>query len=395
MLRRTLTVLLILLWQAGIAQNVFFNATDSARQQAWPKYSFVQVRWQTGKLLNTHTEALHTIEDNPFQAVDIRYGLYGYGRKQWHQFHHYPTYGIGITRFWFNPADNIIGNPLSAYLFFNENVIKLGRSSLGYDFSLGLSCLWEPYDEHTNPGQKAIGSSVNVAVAFKLQYELVLSQRLDLLAGAGVDHFSNGRVRSPNRGLNMLGVNVSARYRLRPRTPVAYTGDKLTYYAPEFIRHDVMPFKPMYELYVVGGAGIVTTFKDVNDRSIFFWAAAASIDVARHYAYTGKYGIGFDWSYDGSVREHYEIKYGNDVPARLLYWPGVHLSHEYMIHRWTLITQGGINIKVRSDKGYWYGRIALRYDITDRVFIRTGIRLYDTFISDFIETGAGISFYRR
>lgn len=376
------------------AQDVFFSQTDSADQRFFPKHGFLQVGWQTGKLLDTHTDGLDAVEQHPFYALDIRYGVYGYGRKQWHQLHQYPAFGVGLTRFWFTPTDNIIGNPLSGYFFYHETLLDTRRSALAYDFSLGLSCLWKPYDPQTNTEQRAIGSAVNVSVSFKLQYALTLSPRMDLLAGAGVDHFSNGRVRSPNRGLNMVSLNVATRYRLRPRKPSGYEG-VLSYQAPTRLAHDITPFHRLYECAVLGTASIVTTFKDINNRSNFFWTSSASVDLARHYSYTGKYGIGFDLFYDGSVQQHYQPRYGHDVPTHLLWWPGIHVSHGYMIHRWTFTTQAGLNLNGPSNKGSWYGRIALRYDLSRRLFIRSGIRVYDTFISDFIETGIGLAFYKR
>ena len=141
--------------------------------------------------------------------------------------------------------------------------------------------------------------------------------------------------------------------------------------------------------------GVTTTFQDKDIPNFYFLTGSATLDVARHYGYKGKYGIGFDWSYDESLKEVYQPDYPSGVPTSLLYWPGVHLSHEYMIHRWTLITQAGINLKDISDKGMWFGRLAFRYDVSKSIFLRVGLRVHKTVVSDFIEWGVGYSYYRK
>ncbi|WP_333819154.1 acyloxyacyl hydrolase [Ohtaekwangia sp.] len=380
-------ILLFLQVSVAAAQNWFFNAADRHSGDSLPRYSFVQLRYQLSRLTDTKTPGLRYIEENPIQSVDLRYGFFGYGRKKWQQLHHYPMYGVGISKFWFCPVKNIVGNPFTTYLFFNEPFLQTKRSSLHYDFSIGLSYNWKAYNTYANPEQKAIGSSINVMIGFSLQYELRITDRFDLIAGPSIDHFSNGRTRSPNRGLNLYGLQASARYKIGPRKrkDLPRIFEQITY--------TIDPYKPMYEFYVVGSGGIVTTFRDMDHPDIYFWAASMSLDAARHYGYTGKYGIGFDWFYDGSLKEQFEERYKGDVPARLLFWPGVHISHEYLVHRWTFITQAGINLKKTGDKGIWYGRIALRYDVSKSIFLRAGLRIYDSFISDFIECGIGYSIY--
>ncbi|MBK7652661.1 MAG: acyloxyacyl hydrolase [Flammeovirgaceae bacterium] len=384
----------ILCIQTSYAQNWFFNIADSADQKLFPKTSFLQVRYQLGTFVHSGEPGVRYIEENPFQSVDFRYGLIGYGRKKWQQVHHYPTYGLGISKFFFQPTDNILGNPFSTYIFFNESIFQFRKSRLSYDFDIGLSYGWKRYDPQTNPEQKVIGSSVNFIVMLGLQYELKLSNRWDGIVGINVDHMSNGRIRSPNDGVNLHGANLSLRYRLTPPKPKDYEGDPVSLYAPKNIQHVIDPFKPMYEFYAVGSGGVATTYKDMDDH-IYYFTASLSVDVARHYNYNGKFGAGLDLFYDASLVEDYESQYptGN-VPSHLFYWPGVHISHEYMVHRWTLITQAGLNLKVPSSKGVWYGRVGLRYDLSKSIFLRASLRVYDRFYSDFIEWGVGYSFYK-
>ena len=382
---------ILMLGQISKAQNWFFNKTD-IRVDSLPQKVFLQLRYEIGRIANTNTDAIKYIESHPYQAVDVRFGMFGYGKRKWHQLHHYPTYGLGVGKYFFQPSDNILGNPVVAYLFFNETPFRFKRASIGYDFSMGLAFHWKAYDSQTNPDQLVIGSAVAGLLGLKVQYELALTERVGATFGIGINHFSNGRIRSPNRGLNLYGIHASIRYGLsQPRSDSPKTS---TTTSPEKISYVLAPFKPFYEFYAVGSIGFVTTFQDRDNPAIYYMAGSASVDAARHYRYKGKYGLGFDWSYDESLKVVYQNDYPGGVPTNLLYWPGIHLSHEYMVHRWTFITQAGVNLKVTGDKGTGFGRVAIRYDLGEHVFIRVGLRVYKTIVSDFIEWGVGYSVYK-
>src|SRR6187551_1535100 len=68
--------------QLSVAQNWFFNKSDSASQHAFTKEGFLQVRYQHGGFLPGGDSGVQYIEKNAFDAIDVRYGFAGYGRKK-------------------------------------------------------------------------------------------------------------------------------------------------------------------------------------------------------------------------------------------------------------------------------------------------------------------------
>lgn len=71
----------------GHVQNWFFNNTNRADQHAFPKTGFLKVRYQPGGFMPSGDSNVQYIEKNPFNAIDVRYGLIGYGRKKWHHYY--------------------------------------------------------------------------------------------------------------------------------------------------------------------------------------------------------------------------------------------------------------------------------------------------------------------
>lgn len=357
---------------------------QSAQTDTLKAPRFWQLNYITGIVAPTHTTAVDAIESKPWTGIDLKYGVQGQ-HKPWHALHHFPTYGVGIGKIWFRPNNNIVGNPVTAYIFYQEPLLRFHKSKLALELKMGLATNWKPYEQFSNPDQKVIGSSVTGYGGVRLNYIHPFSDRLGMTIGAGLDHFSNGRMRSPNRGLNLIGAQVAVNFNINP----IHAGE----FHPQTIKAPDHPVS--YELNVVGSLGMVTTFAEINDRNFYRLAGSFSLDGARHYSLRGKYGVGLDWTYDESLKVLYKNNYpSGDVPFSVLNWYGVHGSHEYMIHRWTIITQAGVNLKQVGDKGVWYGRLGVRYDLTQSVFLRLGLRVYGSVVSDFIEWGAGYSWYR-
>lgn len=118
--------------------------------------------------------------------------------------------GAGLALHRFNPQ---LGNPVSVFVFQGARIARLGRRlALNYEWNLGLAMGWRPYDREANPDNQIIGSR---ATAY-LNADLYLCYRaapwLDVNAGVGVAHFSNGNTAYPNLGLNTLAARLSAAF---------------------------------------------------------------------------------------------------------------------------------------------------------------------------------------
>jgi len=367
----------------SFSQGQHFIFPKSSRADSIKSQRYWQINYITGFVAPTHTTTVDAIESKPWTGIDLKYGVRGQ-LKPWHALHQFPSYGAGMGKIWFQPPDNIVGNPVTAYIFYQEPVLRFHQSSFSLELKMGLASNWKPYNAISNPDQKVIGSSVTGYGGVRINYSHQLSDHVGLMLGAGLDHFSNGRMRSPNRGLNLIGVQVALNYTVNP--PHRENSRSVQIPTPE---HPIR-----YELYTIGSLGLVTTFAEMNDRNFYRLAGSFSVDGARHYSLRGKYGIGLDWTYDESLEVLYKTNHPAEAaPFSALNWYGIHGSHEYLIHRWTIVTQAGINLKEVGDKGLWYGRLGVRYDLSRSLFVRLGLRVYGSVVSDFIEWGAGYSWY--
>jgi len=369
--------------------------SDTTNQnKTYPKYLVFDVKAHYGRHITTGVDILEqTIEKNPFYAAEFRLGLKGYGSSQWHQFYRYPTYGIGLHKTWFIPRDNILGNPMSVFVFFNPSLLGKERITVGIDLSSGLAFNFNEYDPQENPDQLAIGSNLNMHFQLEVETSFRILENLDGAAGIGFTHFSNGRIRTPQRGVNLPHAFGILRYHLPAWYGKNKSHEEWPRVRPKYVRHQIPRFKGRWEYYGVLSAGIVTPEDLWPDRSIKYFIGSLSLDVARHYYYIGKAGIGLDVFHDRSMQEPYRhtLEYPDFIDLTFL---GFHLSHEFMVNRITLVTQVGVTLTHRDIEGKWYGRFGARIDLTEHFFFRGTIKIPNGFKADAIEWGIGYNFYR-
>ena len=397
----------ILLWiilvfsigrQDLIGQPVDFLLTDTTNQdKIFPRYYTLDFKAQLGRHVTTGVTILEeTIEKKPYFVYEFRFGIKGYGQKSWHQIFRYPTYGLGIYQAYFIPQNNQLGNPGALYIFFNQSLIGNEKISFGYDLECGLSYNFLNYDPDDNPEQLAIGTANNIIFQIEAETAFRIMKRLDGAVGIGFTHFSNGRIRTPQRGVNLYHMTGKLRYHVG----ALYRKDGLREgwpkVRPEPIHHILPKFNPRWEFYVCASGGVATPEGEHLwvDRSLHYFVASTDLSVAYHYSYFGKFGLGVDFFYDESLNE-YHVTPQNSLPfAEEFYW-GTHIGHEFMVQRFRVVTHMGITLAQREYKGKWYGRIGLRYDFSKRFFFRATLKFPAGFKADFIEWGLGFSLYKH
>lgn len=116
--------------------------------------------------------------------------------------------GIGVAFHEFNPQ---LSNPISAYLFQGARISRLSdRLSLNYEWNLGMTFGWKPYDRETNQENRVIGSKVTAYMNLDVYLNWMLTNWMDLNLGVSFSHYSNGNTEYPNSGLNTWGVKLGA-----------------------------------------------------------------------------------------------------------------------------------------------------------------------------------------
>lgn len=370
----------------------FLKADTSDIKKDLPCYVVVETKYQYGSHKTTGVyELQETVETNPFNTFEFRVGWRGYGRKRWQQLHNFTTYGVALHHVVFQPYDNILGNPTSISLYIDYPLLSTRYFWFGLDLAIGPAFGFKAYDPETNPNQKAIGSSVNLLFQPNLNLGFKVNKRFDIAVQAGLTHYSNGRLRTPNIGVNLKGFGLKAVYNIKP----LYEGGRDASHLPDRPTNTkvVIPKHENYfEFMVSGGLGFTGSFDKYETKDdIYYGAMGLSIDAALKYSHISKVGIGYDIFFDGSLVEEYEIIENQDIPFKDKMYSGIHISHEFLIHQFAVITQYGRTFKDIPGRGKSYLITGFRYDVSEKVFLKLFLKTPTKLIADFALFGVGFS----
>ena len=284
--------------------------------------------------------------------------------------------GVGFNTF-FNPSE--IGNPLAVYMFQISRIASPAkRLFLDYEWNFGISSLWKKYDPETNPDNVVVGSKINAYIYLGLLLNWKLDSNLNLKAGVGVSHFSNGNTSYPNAGVNTAGGSLGLAW--------DFGGGR-------FGRNEgkAVSFSPYVNYDLV--------FYGATRKKGFLWENGTAIVVPGSFGIAGmnfspmynfsKYlraGLSLDAQFDESANIVDHIA-NTDVPAsdvkfhrppfREQFAVGVSARAEIVMPVFSINVGVGRNILcMGSDTDSFYQVFVLKTNVTRNLFIHIGYQLF-------------------
>ena len=359
----------------------------------------VSVRADKGSITQTNdfltgTNA-HGVKMKDYSSMMIEIGVQSQGSKTWHSQYDFPSYGVGLyTATLENQGE--IGRPWSLFGFYRGTLWRSesANHTFRYNIEAGLAWNWRCYDENTNPYNITIGSPVTAHIGLGLDYSYRVCKNLQIGVGGGFTHFSNGAVRKPNKGLNLMGANVRLTYLLREekygnvlREPTKMNENEIDFTLGMGIKR--------YECDTVSHPELTTPFKLGSRYTVSTFQAV----FLHQYSVKGKYGAGLNVTYDDWLGSDTRTKAdGRDVEVvhgktskRINL--GVILAHEFCIARLSIPTQLGFYVYqpsgIEQKKKRSFQRMGVEY--TFPVGIQTGVNIFAHQLSkaDFIEWHLG------
>lgn len=174
-------------------------------------FSTVQYHYFLGSVIKHTPQFIPNITENT-QLHELSFNFSFNNQKKWLQTHRYPK--LSFSLIYVHYGDEVIfGDSYDALVGLNyTKQHPLFERHLNLKFGLNYST--KPYNRFTNPTNNAIGSKLNLTVKIDFGYAYKLTEKLHLLAFLSVKHHSNGRVETPNKGLNILGGQVGLQWNL-------------------------------------------------------------------------------------------------------------------------------------------------------------------------------------
>ena len=384
-MKNTAAILLLLL--PGVASSAQQSAPDrrtfspQVTSITSPRYGYLQLIYHTG-VYWSRTEYLKEQFENGYRSMEARFGLQTDGRRCWQQVHNFPRYGFGVhyADLVIGREDTIAGHAYSAFVFYGAPWARFGRFTFNTDLSLGLSYNPLVHDPVTNPYNDVIASHINLFFDFNLNLYCTLSNRIDIHAGYGVTHYSNGGIHQPQKGVNHWGWNFGMNYHFSlPEGPRV---------RPDFIRDAAPGFRQESELQLMVAAGTVEIHKLGDPDGIRYLTSSFTADYAFKFNPRMQVTFGIDALYDGSLVRAIKGLQPEMVTTFQKTYLGSHMGYQFLIDRVTILFNlGTYFLQHSNDRGCWFVRAGGRIRITDHLHGHICIKTKNGVRADWIEWG--------
>ena len=317
----------------------------------------LEVKAEYGFLLSHHLEL--DIFNAHFPAMEITLQRETWGKKSWEQAYNYPSYGLS---FWYSELGGFeaIGSAFAVYPTINFPLTRFDKQSLHFKLGIGVAYLTNHFDRIENYKNFAIGSAFNFSASLYFDYRLKLSKRFTFSAGIGLTHFSNGSMKTPNYGLNILTATAGLTGYLSKPNP----GLKKQFLP----KHYPFEFDGSKFLEIQVGSAIAT--KDMTEQlGERFMVYALFTNIMARVSYKSKFGAGLDYTYDESDVFILRKTLNKEPNLRDATKVGVSFAYELILDRLSFLFNAGMNVagKERSE-GDFFQRLTLKYHVSERFF---------------------------
>ena len=341
------------------------------------KYHQFEIKTNYGITAPFHEYMNHLVRSNIFIG-EIIYSIKTNGTKPWHNAWRCPEPAIGYLRGTIGDS-KILGFSNSLFILWGVPIIEKENFLFKYRIGTGLAYITKcfspeiPYNYNIMVGSKF---NAHLHVSFLCDYKL-FDTPLYLTTGFSFNHFSCGRIKRPNDGVNQFTYSLGLKY-LYSKTPYKLNREEYPSEVPR--KFEISPYY----------AASLAQNRDFEEKTFFI--NSFLIDFAYRVNYRRSWGIGHSFAHDQSLMDR--------LPTELqtkssLYRLGIHAYHEiYFIDYLSMVLQVGT---------YYYNKYDI-YGLVDLIYIKMGIRYSyknlftniilktHSFAADYIEFGIGYRF---
>jgi len=317
----------------------------------------LEAKAQYGLLMSHHLEL--DIFRSHFPAFEVSLQKATYGKHRWEMEYDYPLFGVSL---WYSNLGGFpeLGSVIALYPTINFPIVRDNNQSLNFKVGLGLGYLTNHFDRLNNYKNFAIGSHFNIAASLFFEYRRKVSKMLTVTTGFGLTHFSNGSMKTPNYGLNILTASVGLSSYLSSPNNLQSKKILPELYTFEFDGKKYLSFE----------FATAMAFKDMSEEyGKKFYVFAGFANVMARVSYKSKVGVGIDFTIDGSDKQILEDRYVMVDNNLQLTKTGLSIAYELVIDRMSVLVNAGMYINgLDRSEGELYQRFTLKYFVAKKIF---------------------------
>lgn len=321
-----------------LAQDTLIRKQRFLSHQLSTQYGFILV----------HRSSIQHFSQTHFSIFQYTLLKQTTGNKNWEQQYHLPRVGFNVmyTNFAHNTLLNSAFGAQACIDFSKRNHQK---SSFHFRLGCGLGYIRTPFDKERNYKNIAIGSHWNGLVQVSLSKRFQVSPQIETAIQVSLIHFSNGAIKVPNLGINILSGGCSFRFQPKPFTPI-----KKPYY------RDTLRDKKRIELLVGGGLK-----QNYPAGSPSFGVTALRVQGYFLVKQKKSFSAGIDLFYDNGIYARMRNDGYANVASKTAMQIGVNLQYQQEIGKFSIpLFWGAYAFNQYKGNGVFYHGTGLKYRIS-------------------------------
>lgn len=355
---------------------LFFLVIEVAFSQENDNASALEFSYFRGNTLLHSPDLAHLISGHP-EGVVVSFSKKTNGKKVWHSLYNYPDYG---GYFLFQDFKNeFLGKNYAIGVHYNFYFLK---RAMVFKIAQGIALSTNPYSRETNSKNTAFGSKIMGNINFMLNYKKDnCLGNLGFQTGFIFTHFSNGRIKSPNSGINTLNFNLGLTYSIDNNQVKNTTATPTELDFSEPIKYNLVLRSGVNQSPIVGsGSYPFYHFSCYADKRL---NKKSAVQLG-----TELFLSNFNKEFINYQSIAYPSK--NIDPATDYKRVGVFVGHELFINKISLEAQLGYYIyqPYKYDIPV-YDRIGMKYYINDKIFTGFSLKTHG-FLAEAMEFVVGV-----
>lgn len=355
---------------------LFFMVTSLVSAQQFDDTAGFEVNVFKGNIMLHSPDLAQVITGHP-EALMLSYVRKTHGNEAWHDLYNFPDYGAYFLYQHFN--SEILGTNYAVGAFYNFYFLK---RRVIVKIAEGLAMTSNAYDAETNNKNSAFGSKFMANSVFALQYKKEnVIDKFGIQTGLVFTHFSNGRLKSPNSGINTYNINFGIHYNFEdaPNKPKDSVAFKMKFTEP--IRYNVLLRAGFNESLNVNS----------GQKPFYHIGFYADKRINRKSALQ----LGAELFLTTSFKEYIRFRSiafpEQPIDANTDYKRvGIFVGHELFINRISIEAQVGYYVydPARID-GAVYDRVGLKYYLSKKIFTGVSVKTHG-FLAEALEGVIGV-----
>ena len=354
----------------------FIMISGFTSAQEFKDSNAIEVSYHTGNVIAHANDMAHLITGHP-EGVFISFLKKTHGNQEWHSVYNYPDYGVYFIsqdlKNEFIGKNYAIGAQYNFY-FLNRNLV--------FKIAEGIAMTTNPHHKETNSKNNVFGSKImaNTNVALNYKKENIID-KFGIQAGFLFTHFSNGRIKAPNSGINTINVNLGINYNLEkaPQKPRDTTLIETQFKQP--IKYNFVLRTGINESPIIGTGQ--RPFYHVGFYADKRLSRKSAVQMGTEVFFTNSFKDLIE--YQSVAYPEYHVDPNTDYKR-----VGLFIGHELFINRVSIEAQLGYYVyqPFKNDIPV-YDRLGFKYYIKDSVFIGASVKTHG-FLAEALEFLIGI-----